>query len=431
MEHLTHKIDNYWLDNPTPTLESKEVSMWKQDLTDKDNVFFQQMISNITLAGDYVKYMGKTKKVRDNVYNSILNEETFSPVKKKKWTSYVMDKFKSIDNFNKLCEEHKRIAIFRDDINKICFYKESPKFNLLVSNDDMLNRKVYVKPNYDNKQVRLLCTLNDTDAKKKIFNYIKLSLNLECLRGVKSEIKIYEAFMEEISLGYHCDYINPVVVSNNPNTYCLSYVDLNFQNTQPTPAWDNFVNQFETVEMKSKFMKWIYSIFVENDFDRRVLWIEGMAQTLKTTTVNIIAGQLQSYNHNLVGALPKIEDKFSLAGIHNARLVIYSDANDTNFFKRKDVLNLTGNDIVYYEEKNKNQEAKKLYAKIIVTSNYPPCINKKNSFETSRLLHIKINDNKAKKASKSITNIPFMEYKKMLKDELISFLAKCKQLYKE
>ena len=172
MEHSTLKIDNYWLDAPQ---ETKEVSMWKEDLTNKDNDFFRNMISNIALTGNYVKYMGKTKRVRDNVYNSILNEETFSPVKKKKLTSYVIGTYKSIDNFNKWVEDNKRVVMFREDVNKICFYKETPKFNLIVSIDDLLNRKVYVKPNINNKEVKLLCCLNDTDAKKKIFNYTKLS----------------------------------------------------------------------------------------------------------------------------------------------------------------------------------------------------------------------------------------------------------------
>ena len=52
MEHSTLKIDNYWLDAPQ---ETKEVSMWKEDLTNKDNDFFRNMISNIALTGNYVK----------------------------------------------------------------------------------------------------------------------------------------------------------------------------------------------------------------------------------------------------------------------------------------------------------------------------------------------------------------------------------------
>lgn len=431
MKSLTNKQPD-WLDYiPDEEIEAEEKSnfeKWKEVLNDDDIKYFNKVISKTTLVGNRVTFLGHPRYIHHNVYATMLNEPTWNKKQKRQFTTYIMQKYKSIKVFNDSIKKVQEAIIY--DNNGIRFYEEDKQFNLIVSFVDRLDPKVYALPSRECKKVEFICSLHDNKAKKLIFNYIKLNLSLDCLNGVKSEQKIYDAFIDEVSRGYHRANFSPMILSNNKNEYCFAYIPLTYDKIGKTVAWDQFMYQIINEDMKKAFMIWIYGLFVAKDLTRTVLWLEGPSQCGKTTIVNALADYLRTFDPQLVGTLAKSEDRFTLAALANARLVIYSDANDANFFRRKDVLNLTGNDIVYYEEKHKNAESRQLFAKIFVTSNYEPVVSAQADFETSRLLRIKIDRNKATKLKKSRT-MTQAEFGQKLIKELPFFLAKCKGVYEQ
>ena len=407
---------------PEQKTDLNNFEVWKKKLSFEDVAFWDKILENIVFTGDYIRYLGKVKRVVYGPYETILNDPSWKVNQRKQFTTYVMNKFGSIDKFNEYIKRQKEAVIH---YNEGIVYYTNEKFNLIVCLNNQINPMVYILLNKNvDCTVKQLCSFNDSNAKRVIANYIRINFN-GALKGVKNESKIYDAFLEEVSRGYHRIDKIPVTFSNNPETYCLSYIDLKkYNKIGPTPAWDVFVSQFETDNMKKEFMSWVWGIFVDTDFNRTVLWLEGPSQTGKTTVANVISDHLAEYNQDMVGSLAKHEDKFNLSSVVNARLALYSDAKDDRFFQRKDVLNLTGRDIVFYEEKFKNAESKKLYVKILVTTNHQPNVDK--DFERSRLLRIKIDSKKVPKK-----NMSGITYSNKLADELPFFLKKCKEYYNQ
>lgn len=407
---------------PEQKTDVSNFESWKKELSLEDIAFWDKILENIVFTGDYIRYLGKVKRVVYGPYETILNDPSWKVNQRKQFTTYVMNKFRSIDKFNEYIKRQKEAVIH---YNEGIVYYTNEKFNLVVFLNKQINPIVYVLTNKDNNcTVKQLCNLNEQNAKRMVANYIRMNFN-GSLKGIKNESKIYDAFLDEVSRGYHRIDKLPVTFSNDPNIYCLSYINLKrYIKVGPTPSWDVFISQFETEGMKKKFMSWVWGIFVDSDFDRTVLWLEGPSQTGKTTIANVISDHLAEYNHEMVGSLAKQEDKFNLSSVVNARLALYSDAKDERFFQRKDVLNLTGRDIVFYEEKFKNAESKKLYVKILVTTNYAPNVDK--DFERSRLLRIKIDSKKVPEK-----NMSGARFSNNLANELPFFLNKCKEFYNQ
>lgn len=415
---------------PSKPAEKSNLELWKKELTEKDYIFFDKLIANLIVSGDYVTYLGKTKRVYHSVYDTVHNEPTFTITQKKQWTTYVMGKFKSKDRFNSFIHMEKEATLNDYKTKELSFVNELHEFPLVVCMANKVNPIVYALDNNYSKKLNFLCSLHDAAVKKIIFNYLKLNTSLYCMKGVKSEAKVYNAFLEELSVGYHKIYNEPVLLSNKPNVFCLAYIPLNYKFSGDTSAWDIFTGQFVQPNMVKLFMSWVYSIIVENDLNRTVLWIHGDSQTAKSTVTRVLETYLNQFYPKFVSALSEKEDRFSLSAVIDARVVLYSDVADNNFFKRRDVKNLTGNDFVFIEEKFKSPYGKKIYSKILVTANYAPVIDKTADFEKSRLLYVKIDKKKSDSLKQTVDFNKIANEQNLLK-QLPAFLYKCKKVYKE
>jgi hypothetical protein len=404
-------------------------NIWKARINNKDREVIRKIINGVVIVnnGRQICIEGKIKSIVSNPYSSILSQYNDKKVKQKKIATFIMEEYHDPSIFNEYIMKKRQVATYNNS-NHIDFtqYKELDLY-LEPSTFD-----IYRKTNDNSWELRLLVNLNANNARNMVFNHIKMKHNhLPFLKNVTSESRVFNVFREEIYNGYHrLEPKHIKHISNNKDEYCHSYIDLNFNQIKNTPTWDSFLNMFETTDMRIEYQKWIYGVLYQDDIDRRVMWIEGKANTGKTTTTNVISDYLENINNDLVGTLSPTPDKFSLSGLDKTILIIYADAQDNNFFKRRDVLNITGGDKVYYEEKYKGTNGKKIFSKIIVTSNYAPIVDKKHEHETSRLLHIKLDEGKVKTNKLERKNtLPNVIFRKKLKEELPYFFAKCKELY--
>ncbi len=373
---------------------------------------------------------GIIKRVTHNPHNTIT--QGLSKPLRKKWALFVQQKFRSIEGFNKWCEQDASIEVHDPRKSMFPTFRFNPDFNLVVTMLPNYSFDVYVKQRPDCCQVTLLCNMNDVGAKKVIYNYLTNALRLDSLNGIYSEQKVYNGLQNDIRHGNFVQKVIPTNMTNDPFVWTLAYVPLDYNRVASTPAWDQFTSMFYNRDMVDNFMKWIYGIFVDDDEDRRVMWVHGPHLVGKSTMARTIANYLTTFGKHLVGSLPhaKYNNQYSFDGLEKARLAVYAtDEPDDEFFKRSEVFNLTGNDIVHVQKKYRDAETLKLYVRILALSNYPPMVNKSRGQETSRLLYIKIDEKKVKKHEN--TRFTNLAYKKALAEEMPAFLAKCKEVYEK
>lgn len=420
----------HWTETIILEPNSEQIDKYKIILDARDIEYFQELVRSIIYQGNTMSIFKRIKAIKYDPYNTVLNEFALGNSKRDKWVEFIRrSQVKTPDGFNQWCQ-NERYAETYVEHDKLAF-KRNSDFNLIFSRNRTTNSMdVFIKEYPLWREVSYLCDLNSPNAKKIIYHYLKLTLRLKSLVEVTSEKKVYDSILREVAIGHHAEDINPVNMSNNPDVWCYAYIPLNYNEPKPTPAWDNFIEQFATIEMMVKFKKWVYGLFVDSDTDRRVMWIEGDTETGKTTVLNAIADYLKIFGDFLVGTIAQENylNGFSLSGLEKVRFAIYADAEESYFFKRRDIKNLTGNDTVRFEQKFKDAQTKRIFIKIGVSSNYPPGINPKNGFETSRLLHIKLDKKKSDKAKKVRTMSHYM-FKKSLLDEMPAFLSKARLIY--
>lgn len=420
----------HWTDNITLGQSLDPVDKYRIELTESDIDYFRQLVRSIVYQGNTMSIFKRIKSIKYDPYNTVLNEFRMGSPRRDKWIEFIKrSQVKTPDGFNQWCQTERYVETYVEH-DKLAF-KRNTQFNLIFSRNRFTNSMdVFIKEYKEWNEVSFLCDLNDTKAPKIIYHYLKLTLRLKSLVEVTSERKVYDSILREVAQGYHCEDIKPVNMSNDPDTWCYAYIPLNYNEPGPTPAWDSFMDQFVTLEMKVEFQKWIYGVFVENDHDRRVMWIEGDTETGKTTVINIISDYLELFGDFLVGTISEgiYLNAFSMTGLDKVRFAVYADVKENDFFQRRDIKNLTGNDTIRFEQKFKDAQKKRLFVKIAVSSNFSPGVNIKNGFETSRLLHIKLDKKKSDKAKKlrTMTNAMF---KKSLLSEMPKFLSKARIVY--
>lgn len=428
-------MNNHWTNNIGSLVEVQSKLQEDIHLTKQDMDYFNSIIQSITYQGNTIKFNGRVKTIKHDPFNTILNEWNPANPKRAKWEAFIrQSRLGTPERFNNWCENDRYTEIFSDSAKDQLSFRRDANFNLVFSyNHATHSMDVYIRDHIENKQVRLLCNLTDANASKIIFHYLKLHKRLNSLINICSEKKVYDAILRDIAMGYHSEEIDPICISNSSEIWCNAYIPLKEYNRKgTTPAWDSFMSQFQTEKMKIEFMKWIYGILVDSDCDRRVLWIEGDSETGKTTVLNVISDYLSQFGPFLVGAIAQgnYYNNFSIASLAKARLAIYSDIKEPDFFKRRDIMNLTGGDTILIEEKFKSPEAKRLFLKIAVSSNFAPVINVNNGFETSRLLHIKI-DSALAKEKKRNRLIKAEDFNKTLFNEMLRFLSNARRLYED
>lgn len=213
--------------------------------------------------------------------------------------------------------------------------------------------------------------------------------------------------------------VEPVPLSNNPNTCCRTFIDLNNLPDGDTPCWDSFLSR---VDRPKEFLAFIYSIFVEEDRGRQICWIRDSGGGGKSTMIKAISTALGSNIVSTVDA-KKLDTNYFFASVLGKRLVVDADCQFLNLVSHVRMHNITGGDIVPIERKFHDVVHERVYAKVMICSNYYPQVtNEKNQF--SRMLMF---DMRARVGDVSID----LEWERGLISETMCLLKKAAKYYHE
>jgi hypothetical protein len=211
----------------------------------------------------------------------------------------------------------------------------------------------------------------------------------------------------------------PVPLSNDPHTCCRTFIDLNTLPTEETPCWGSFLSR---IDRPKEFLAFIYSIFVENDRGRQICWIRDSGGGGKSTMIRAITTAL---GNNIVATVDakKLDTNYFFASVAGKRLAVDPDCQFLNLVSHPRIHNITGGDIVPIERKFHDVVHEKVYAKMLVCSNYYPQVTQeKNQF--SRMLMF---DMRTREGDVAID----LEWEKGLIAETKSLLGKAAAYYHE
>lgn len=310
---------------------------------------------------------------------------------------------------------------------------------------------IYVKINKDTSELKYLSSTLEERHLQKLYNYMLYVANNHDLSHMPE--RIAKKYLQDLirSKSFHIDVASVAPISNSRNAYCFSYIPLEqireFNKNKPTPAWDNFLLQFNLQVERELFMAFVYSIFKADNFGRQILWLQGVGLSGKSTVVNVIADELKRYGEHLVRTLPGRFnfDKYGFDGLDQARLSIISDTKERALLSRPEILQITGNDYVHVQGKFKQAKTIKVFNKVIAVSNVAPFVSISRLHETSRMLYLRLDTELCKqrfnywyKNDRNNSNpADYLDnhrdgkgdWKAQLYTEFNSFLSKCADCY--
>ena len=229
---------------------------------------------------------------------------------------------------------------------------------------------VYVKTNPNTNELKYLTSTIEERHLQKLYNYMLYVANNQNIAHMPE--KIAKKYLQDLirSKSFHINVPNIVSISNSTNEYCFSYIPLEqireLNKNNPTPAWDNFLLQFNLEVERELFMAFVYGIFKADNFGRQILWLQGAGLSGKSTIVNVIADELKRYGEHLVRTIAGRFnfDKYGFDGLDQARLSIVSDTKERALLSRPEILQITGNDYVHVQGKFKQSKTIKIFNKI-------------------------------------------------------------------
>jgi len=395
-------------------------------ITDTESKYFEKLCASIICYPDCIHFNGRVKELyMDNPFTTIINESRWSAIKKNKFEQYITNVYGSPENFNNWVIKDRK-KTFNDSMN-VSFINDK-SFNLVFITINGTHLECYIRQSTIHGQIKLYnSSYKNRDFYSEIINYLRDVKNLRNISNI-SDWKVRRALRYEVNNGHHKFNGKVKLISNSTKPLCYAYVPIDSLKNGDYPTWKEFISQFNTYREKKLFIAWVYSIFVEEDNNRQVLWVEGEGFTGKSTVFNVIGEILLEYNDCLFRSIPAENhfDKHSLEGFDKCRLAVFPNADEEYFFKRLEILNMSGGDYITINPKNKAPITQKVFVKIAVHSNYPPIIDKSQKHEVTRLLHVWISPERVKNnvwAGESHT------FPKRLKQEFYYFLEGCKKHY--
>lgn len=396
-------------------------------LTDKEYKYFDKLCDSLICYPDSLSFNGRIKALyQNNPYTTIMTEGRWTSQKKNLFEAYIFLKYQTPDKFNDWVLKTRRQEYAVRP--KFTFLNE-PRFNLVFCIADKSYLECYIRDTMSNGQVRLYnISQKNPSFYNEIVNYLRDIRHLKSI-SIFSDQTVIKALRHDINNGNFIYKGKIKLISNSPRDLCLAYIQLDPMRVGNFPTWQNFINKIKTFREQKLFMAWIYGIFVENDINRQILWLEGEGYCGKSTVFNAIGEILIDYNRSLFRSIPPEQhfNSHSLEDFDKCRLAVFPNADERSFFKRVEILNMTGGDFVTINAKNKAAKTEKLYVKIAAHSNYPPEIDKNAMHETTRLLHIRIDSSKIDKDKFKNS----FEFASNLKKEFMYFLEYCQKHYKE
>ena len=420
-------FDIKFLPKPTEDIE--------EELTESDIKNFDKLINSIVVSDKYIQYKGGCKRLNNNnPYYTILNEQTWNKKTKVKYEKYIKMRFNDPETFNDFCQTRTAVQLYQGQSKSLSF-SDDDEFNLVfIRNGIHIDCYGYDDKN-ESRQIKYICSSsNKRNFQDGILSYLRYFTHLKSIVGVSNSyvLKLLDAELNKGLLIYNGKIKQ---ISNYFDDYCLAYfpIDHLTKNNKQTPAWDLFLSQFDTYHDRKLFRAWIFGIFVDNDFNRQILWIEGEGYTGKSTVASAIGEILSSYNPHLFNSIRIDTDnnKINLVNFDKCRFAVFSNlAINSNLLHREEILLLTGNDYTTVKKLYHDPENKKLFSKIMINSNFSPIYNDKIVHESTRMIHLKMNSANVKKA-KTQWGEHKLSFNERLKKEFEDFMRKARIDYKE
>ncbi len=294
---------------------------------------------------------------------------------------------------------------------------------------------IYVKTNQNTNELKYLTSTIEERHLHKLYNYMLYVTNNQNIAHMPE--KIAKKHLQDLirSKSFHINVPNIVAISNSTYEYCFSYIPLEqireLNKNNQTPAWDNFLLQFNLEMERELFMAFVYSIFKADNFGRQILWLQGAGLSGKSTVVNVIADELKRYGEHLVRTIAgKFSfDKYGFDGLDQARLSIVSDTKERALLSRPEILQITGNDYIHMQGKFKQAKTIKIFNKVIAVSNVSPFVSINKLHETSRMLYLRLDTELCKQRFNHWYKNGKGDWKSQLHQEFDKFLANCADYY--
>ena len=213
--------------------------------------------------------------------------------------------------------------------------------------------------------------------------------------------------------------------------YYFGVYDLNSNDelmNQPTPAWDNFINQIIEQDARESFRAWVYSVFVGKNRGRQILWLYGIGNSGKSVITEAIGNEL---GDNLVSNLPRLWDfdKYTLSSFVAKRLIKAPDYIDRSLLRQQFVKNITGNDSGSVRRMNQEASSDNVYCKIMVTSNGKPFVDLDKPEELSRLIYVGLDQESCRKYRGLWNTTTQGQWDTLIKSECRAFIAQSRIYY--
>ncbi|MFO0319344.1 MAG: hypothetical protein ACK5Z5_02945, partial [Neisseriaceae bacterium] len=140
---------------------------------------------------------------------------------------------------------------------------------------------IYVKTSVNTcvgtNELKYLTSTVEERHLQKLYNYMLYVANNQNIAHMPE--KVAKKYLQDLirSKSFHINVANIVSISNSTHEYCFSYIPLEqirqLNKNNPTPAWDNFLLQFNLEVERELFMAFVYSIFKADNFGRQILWL--------------------------------------------------------------------------------------------------------------------------------------------------------------
>lgn len=215
-----------------------------------------------------------------------------------------------------------------------------------------------------------------------------------------------------------CAY-EPQQISWDTDTLAYKQMDPDLLVGGPTPTWDEFTSR---LDYPNVFMAWVWSIFDPDNNIRQVLWLKGAGNDGKSSIQKAIETVI-GRNYCYAMKPGDEQQQWFQRNVFSKVLVNYADCRNQFLIDSNSIKQLTGGDTTSIEGKGENSFTGKIYAKLLVTSNFAPRINPDSQAHTSRLIKLEVapQDDAKKDAG----------FELRLQDEIYAFLTKCKLYYDE
>lgn len=178
----------------------------------------------------------------------------------------------------------------------------------------------------------------------------------------------------------------PQVLSWSSEKPAFKVMDASVLVPGPHPTWDEFLARTSDA---STFRAYVWSIFEPQNTGRQALWLQGEGGDGKSTVLRVLARFLGE-SHTLTIGLDTYNSDFFNGAAYGKRFAIYPDCKNLSVLRKERIKSMLGNDLVEINNKYEKQFSARIYAKLMVASNWMPQINYLDDSERTRLLVCKV-----------------------------------------